>query len=120
MEKLNKEINFHNLWKEITCWLYVATTTITIGASTGATVMAAIEKSLIASILAGLATALMGIEKTLLFREKWKLHLHVTTQLKNLENKLSLDLIDMKEAFGFFEEILVNYSNDLPFDERDK
>jgi hypothetical protein len=120
LAKLNKEIRFHSFWQSTMMTLYVITATGTVLASTGATVMAALEISVIASILAGIATILISVEKTLLFKKKWRVNLKTYTLLKNLANKLRFDAMELQAALKEFESIALNYSADLPFAEENQ
>jgi hypothetical protein len=61
---------------------YVITTIGTLTCSTAATLFAAAGYNREVAILAGIATVLIGVKKSLLFREKWRLHLSIDTRLQ--------------------------------------
>jgi hypothetical protein len=48
---------------------------------------AARDNTQIAAALAAVSTILIGLEKSLLFREKWKFHLAIATRLSTEEGK---------------------------------
>jgi hypothetical protein len=87
---LAAQLRFQRRWRILSMCSYVVTTTGTLVCSAGATYYAAGGKSPnIAAILAAIATILVGTEKSLLFREKWKFHLLMYTKLNVLRASAS-------------------------------
>lgn len=113
---------FHRKWRILTMLAYVTTTVVSIVASTVGGIVAALDASWsshTAAALAGLTAVTLGIEKALLFREKWRLHLTVVTELEAI--KLKLDTAHMEEKIAVEEgtKILRSYGHDLPIGPRD-
>jgi hypothetical protein len=79
---LNQEILFQRKWKRVTMAAYVVTTLGTITCTTVAAVVAALNDAVHASCLAAAATVFISVEKSLMFREKWRLHLTIYTRLR--------------------------------------
>ena len=73
---------------------------------------------LAASILAAVATVLVGTEKSLLFREKWRFHLAMRTKLEVLRSAIVTQGIDAAEAGKQLGEIMENYASNLPVEAR--
>jgi hypothetical protein len=95
-------------------FIYVCSTVGTIATSTAATLCAALKYSNTAAVLAGCATLLMSVEKSLLFREKWKLHLTTKTALEAVDLDLSTGKITDEQAADELKRIKLEYSHDLP------
>jgi hypothetical protein len=79
-----------------------------------ATYFAAGQSPKIAAILAALATILVGTEKSLLFREKWKFHLLMYTKLNVLRAKMLLGRLTMDQASDEYARIMTSYASELP------
>ena len=69
-------------------------------------------------MLSAITTVLAGTEKTLLFREKWKLHLGVYTAYQNLELDVRAGAVDVNEALVQMKRIAEAYAADLPIETR--
>jgi hypothetical protein len=116
---LNQEIAFQRKWKRLTMTAYVITTFGTIISTTSATVFAALSRSTQASILAATATIFISVEKSMMFREKWRLHLTIYTRLRNLQRSVTLKAIDDQTALAKMGSILEEYSAELPIAQRE-
>ena len=100
---------------------YVVTTIGTLVCSAGATYYAAGGRSPnIAAILAAIATILVGTEKSLLFREKWKFHLLMYTKLNVLKSKLLLGRLTPEQASDEYAAIMTLYASELPMAAREQ
>jgi hypothetical protein len=116
---LNQEIAFQRKWKRLTMAAYVITTFGTIISTTAATICAALKRSTDAAILAATATVFISVEKSMMFREKWRLHLTIYTRLRNLQRSLTLKAIDDQTALAKMGSILEEYSSELPIAQRE-
>jgi hypothetical protein len=116
---LNQEIAFQRKWKRLTMTAYVITTFGTIISTTSATICAALNRSIDAAILAATATVFISVEKSMMFREKWRLHLTIYTRLRNLQRSVTLKAIDEQTALAKMGSILEEYSAELPIAQRE-
>jgi hypothetical protein len=116
---LNQEIAFQRKWKRLTMAAYVITTFGTIISTTSATICAALNRSTGAAILAPTATVFISVEKSTMFREKWRLHLTIYTRLRNLQRSVTLQAIDKQTALTKMGSILEEYSAELPIAQRE-
>src|SRR5262245_27071068 len=91
--QLNQEITFQRKWKRLTMAAYVTTTFGTIASTTSATIYGALNRSTDAAILAAIATVFISVEKSMMFREKWRLDLTIYTRLRNLQRSVILRAI---------------------------
>ena len=113
---------FHNKWRLLTMLAYVTTTIVSIVASTVGGIVAALNapwSNHVAAALAGLTVIALAIEKSLLFREKWRLHLTVAMELEAVALKFDTNQLDEKTAVDQATEILRSYGHDLPIGPRD-
>jgi multidrug transporter EmrE-like cation transporter len=85
MNTILRMLQFQRKWRLITMFFYVVTTVGTILCSTGATILGALDMGQQAAILAAIATIFVSTEKSFLFREKWKLHLTIESQLRSIK-----------------------------------
>ena len=115
---LDRYIRFHRKWKRITMSSYVFTTIGALAFSAAATIIGALDIGKVASVLAGATTLLIVIENTLLFREKWKLHLLVETRLENIRLNFHTNQLDVQKAIERVTQIIEEYSVELPIEER--
>jgi hypothetical protein len=99
---------------------YVTTSVGTLLCSAGATYFAAGKDSQTAAILAAVATVLVGTEKSLLFREKWKFHLLMHTKLNVLRTKRSLERETREDAADELAKIMTEYAAELPMAAREE
>ncbi len=119
LEEVNKQIRFHAGWRFWSMQLYVSTVVGMLGCTLGATLAGALGDGTLAAVLSGVATGLIGVEKTLLFREKWKLHLEIHTRLTTLRVRIQLGITDIKDATATLARILNEYARDLPMGSRE-
>src|SRR5262245_12268902 len=117
---LVSQLKFQRRWRVISMSAYVVTTIGTLVCSAGATYYAASGAANFAAILAAIATILVGAEKSLLFREKWKFHLLMYTKLNALRAKLLLDRLTPDEASDEFTSIMTLYASELPMSAREQ
>jgi len=118
--EIEGQLAFQVKWKRIMSGAYFTTAALGIGTSAAATVMAGAGDSLGASILAGGATALFGLEKALLFREKWTHHLNSAMQLEALKIEHQYGGLDGAKTSQRFAEILTTYAIRLPIAAQEK
>jgi hypothetical protein len=114
-------LKFQRRWRIVSMSAYVTTTVGTLFCSAGATYFAA-GGTLpnVAAILAAVATILVGTEKSLLFREKWKFHLLMYTKLNTLRAKLLLGRLTPAEAADEFANVMTLYASELPMAAREQ
>lgn len=112
---LAAQMAFQRRWRILSMCAYVVTTIGTLVCSAGATYFAANgEWPRIAAVLAAIATILVGTEKSLLFREKWKFHLLMYTELNVLRAKILLGRLTVDEASDEYAAIMTSYASELP------
>src|SRR5439155_26967417 len=97
----------------------VITTVGTIICTASATILAALKHSTDAAILAATATVFISIEKSMMFREKWRLHLTIYTRLRNLQRSVMVKAIEDQAALAKMGSILEEYSAELPIAQRE-
>jgi hypothetical protein len=112
--EIEAKLVFQVKWKRIMSAAYFTTTALGLVFSAAATVVAGVGYSLGASILAGSATALFGLEKALLFREKWTHHLNSAMQLEALKIEYQYGTLDATKTSQRLAEILTSYAARLP------
>jgi hypothetical protein len=118
---LATQLKFQRRWRILSMSAYVVTTIGTLVCSSGATYFAAGGKSPnVAAILAAIATILVGTEKSLLFREKWKFHLLMYTKLNVLRSKLQLGRLTPEQASDEYAAIMTLYASELPMAAREQ
>jgi len=93
---------------------YVANTVVTLFCTTAATYAAARDQTQAAAVFAAVSTILIGLEKSLLFREKWKFHLAIATRLFILTTKMQLESADANTVADEYASILDNYASSIP------
>jgi hypothetical protein len=116
---LQDELSFHRNWKRYCMLAYGSTTVGTLLMTTASTILAAMKLAAPAALCAGCATVLLGIEKSLLFREKWRLHLDVSTRLQVLSLQFESGLLDASKAVHALNSIRSTYSAELPIEHRE-
>ncbi|MBH5402767.1 hypothetical protein HZZ13_33970 [Bradyrhizobium sp. CNPSo 4010] len=117
---LASQLAFQKRWRVLSMSAYVITTVGTLLCSAGATYFAASGASSIAAVLAAVATVLVGTEKSLLFREKWKFHLLMYTKLNVFRTKVLLGRIAQEQAFDEYGTLLMMYASELPMAAREQ
>lgn len=113
-KRIEAQMAFQRKWRSISMAAYVFSTIGTLLCTACASILAALEMTVIASILAAMSTVLVGTEKSLLFREKWKFHLSMYTKFEVLNSNLALGIVDEQTATEKFSSILMLYATDLP------
>jgi hypothetical protein len=116
--RLQKQINFQRRWQTMSMSIYFLTTSATLFCTAGATLVAAEGLNELAAYLSGTAVFMVGTEKSLLFRERWKFHLRIYTQLLILSNDLDTGKIDLNKASELYGEVLKSYAETLPVEGR--
>ena len=71
-----------------------------------------------AAFFAAAATILLSIEKSMLFREKWKHHLSMYASLSAIKIEYDIAKVSDNEVLTRIENILDKYSSDLPIESR--
>jgi hypothetical protein len=87
--------------------------------SSGAVFFGAQDKGYVAAVLSAIATICIGTEKSLLFREKWKIHLLIFTKLSNLSLLSDVGNLTAEQAAAGLVEITSSYAEILPVSERE-
>jgi FtsH-binding integral membrane protein len=113
-QSLKIQLAFQRKWQRISSTAYVVTTLGILASSSGATLAASAKWSETAAYLAAVATVLVGFEKSMSFREKWKFHLGIATRLRVLESKWTATLIAPDNFIEEYVKILENYAENLP------
>jgi hypothetical protein len=116
--KLQNQVKFQRRWQTISMSVYFFTTTGTLLCTAGATLVAAQGSSELAAYLSAAAVFMIGTEKSLLFRERWKFHLRIYTQLQILSNDLEVGKVDLKQASDLYGDVLKSYAEALPVESR--
>lgn len=117
---LTAQLAFQRRWRILSMSAYVLTTVGTLVCSAGATYFAAGGSSNTAAILSAMATVLVGTEKSLLFREKWKFHLLMYTKLNVFRAKLLLGKLTPEQAAEEYGALITLYASELPMEAREK
>ena len=117
---LNRSILFHSKWRRIDWSIYVFTTVSALSFTIFATITAGIGESEIAAVCAGIGTLSVGLEKSLMFREKWKLHLSKEYQSSNLLLRFELEQMDTKTFLDTYQTLTESYTDELPIEGRGK
>ena len=117
--ELRNAIRFQRKWQIISMCAYVVSTAGTVLCTAAAAIFAALDVNQCAALLAGTATVLVSIEKSLLFREKWRLHLGLSIRYKNILLGLEHRQLDVKAALRAYQDANERYSNELPIAARE-
>lgn len=115
---LKEQLRFQRRWQLLSMTFYVTSTVGTLVCTSAAGVLAAMHYDTSAAILAAVATVLVGVEKSLLFREKWKFHLTTRTSLELLQTEIVTKGLDKDSAGTRLGEILESYASNLPVEAR--
>jgi hypothetical protein len=118
-QSLTAQLAFQRRWQRLSAFAYVSSTVGVLFCSTGATLAAAQNMSELAAYLAAAATILIGLEKSMLFREKWKFHLAVATRLSVLSIEMEAGVIAREKVIEQYSAILGMYSEGLPIANRE-
>ena len=112
------QIKFQRRWQLLSMTFYVVSTVGTLLCTSAAGVLAALHHDQAAAILAAVATVLVGTEKSLLFREKWRFHLAMRTKLELLQSAIVTQGLGPAAAGQQLGEILETYAANLPVEAR--
>lgn len=115
---LQEQLRFQRRWQLLSMTFYVTSTVGTLLCTSAAGVLAAMHYDRIAAVLAAVATVLVGVEKSLLFREKWKFHLTTRTGLELLQTEIVTKGLDAASTGARLAEILESYASSLPVEAR--
>jgi hypothetical protein len=116
---LETRIRFHASWHRICMLAYVIPAVIAAAASVLATAFAAHGLANTAAILSGTTTVGLLIEKTLMLREKWRLHLSVRTSLEMLKLRAQTGRMTPEKVMDELDGLLRNYASALPIAQRE-
>ena len=119
---LEKWLRFHHTWRVRTMLAYGVTTIVAMVASTAGGIVAALKwqwSNEWAAALAGLTAVALAIEKSLLFREKWRLHLTVYLELEAIKLKFETGQCAQKCTVDQAAAVLSRYGHDLPIGPRE-
>ena len=119
IEELEREIRRQNIWRRIMSVAYFVTSASAIACSGAATVVAGLGHAAYAAWLAGGATVLFGLEKAMLFREKWMHHLTTASQLEALRFGYVYGQLTVEQASQRIGAVLTEYAVKLPVGARD-
>jgi hypothetical protein len=117
---ISDQLEFQKRWQLISMTLYVAATVGTLLCTSAAGVLAAMSYDKAAAILAALSTVLIGVEKSMLFREKWRFHLTIRTKLELLKTEIATKKLDAEAAGKRLGEIQESYALNLPVEAREQ
>ena len=116
---LDKQRRFQAQWRRLMMGLYVGTTVGTILATAGATLVAALQYARWAAMLAGLGTVLVSLEKSLLFRERWRLHIKIETLLEGVDVDYRTGRISLEQATASYQSVMADYAEQVPVRSRE-
>lgn len=119
-DDLTAQLAFQRRWRILSMSAYVLTTVGTLVCSVFATYFAASDSAKTAAVLSAIATILVGTEKSLLFREKWKFHLLMYTKLNVFRAKLLLGKLTPEQAAEEYGSLITLYASELPMEAREK
>jgi hypothetical protein len=117
-KSLTGQLRFQRRWQLLSMTFYVVATVGTLLCTTAAGLLAAMHHDQTAAILAGVSTVLVGTEKSLLFREKWRFHLTMRTKLELLQSAIVTQGLDAVAAGKQLSEIMESYAANLPVEAR--
>lgn len=112
---LQEAIDFQRKWKTISMTMYAMTTIGIIVCSAAAALIAAVGiHTQLAAVLAAATTVLAGLEKSFLFREKWRLHLTTLAALQGIKLDVDTTTMDPADVVKRIKEVGARYSAELP------
>jgi hypothetical protein len=117
-KSITGQLKFQRRWQLLSMTFYVTATVGTLACTSAAGLLAAMHHDEAAAILAAAATVLVGTEKSLLFREKWRFHLTMRTKLDLLRSSIVTQGLDAAAAGKQFGEIMEQYAASLPVEAR--
>lgn len=116
---IEDQLRFHRRWRRATMVAYVFITSAVVTASTSATIISALNGDIAASICAGVATIFIGVDKSLMFKEKWRLHVAIVSRLEALKLSSEIGEISLVDAARDIAIAIERYADELPFPTRD-
>jgi hypothetical protein len=119
MESVNCQLAFQRKWQRLSMLAYVLSTIGILFCSTLGTLAAARTWNELAAYLAAIATILVSVEKTMLFREKWKFHLAIATRLSVLLSHIEIGAFPEDKSLDEYSSILKQYADSLPIAARE-
>jgi hypothetical protein len=118
-ESLKAQLAFQRKWQRLSMLAYVSSTILILVCSSLATLAAAKQMSDLAAYLAATATVLVALEKSMLFREKWKFHLAIATRLSVLSAEIETAQVPTAKIIEEYSLILRSYAESLPIAPRE-
>lgn len=119
LQTIDRELTTQLTWRRIMSGAYFVTSATAIICAGGATVVSGMGYAGWGAILAGMATILLGIEKAMLFREKWSHHLVTHSKLESLRLQYLHTGLSEAEAANRMGAILTEYGANLPVSDRE-
>jgi hypothetical protein len=119
LDFLDREIAFHRKWRRAIMSLYYVINIGAVFCSTGATMVAMYGSAKLAGMSAGLATLFISIDKLVLSREKWRVHVTIETHLNNLKVALLSRRSDIHIVVDKIQSITEQYATELPIEPRE-
>jgi len=119
LESIKSQFAFQKKWQRLSMVAYVSSTIGILFCSTLATLTAAKQWSDAAAYLAAATTILVSLEKSMLFREKWKFHLGFANRLSALLASIEAGMIDTAKVVTEYGSILKAYADTLPIAARE-
>ena len=116
--EIEEHISHQVRWRRVMSVAYFTTAAAGITTSAAATVVAALGHSTEAALLAAAATVALGLEKALLFREKWTHHLNNAMRLEALKVRYVHGGLAPSDASRELAGILTTYAEQLPITPR--
>jgi hypothetical protein len=117
-KSITGQLRFQRRWQLLSMTFYVVATVGTLLCTSAAGLLAAMHHDQAAAIFAGVSTVLVGTEKSLLFREKWRFHLTMRMKLELLQSAIVAQGLDAAAAGKQLSEIMENYAANLPVEAR--
>ena len=115
LEILEPQIKFHQKWRRINMFAFLTLTLASIGGATLGSVLGAMHYSGYGAAASAMAAFCIAAEKTLLLREKWKLHVETKTALESLKAGVLCSSSGFQDKFiKRFEDISRDYAQELP------
>jgi hypothetical protein len=114
LQELDARIAFHKTWQRICMLGYTVPAIVGALASVLATGIAASGRAETAAILSATATGALLVEKTLMLREKWRLHLSVRTTLEMMRVRLGSGTEPAEKLVAELDALLRSYAASLP------
>lgn len=111
---LENQIKFQRYWKNLTLTFYVAMSVGAILCTSTASILAALKFSTQAAIVAAIATVFVTVETTFVFKDKWKHHLSILTELLNLKLELQLKHHNKEEIIEKIMKVQARYASEIP------